>query len=93
MSRNITSEEMDRVIDYLQGTCLSLDEGICHVLGDEGIEEMRDIDNELEFCARIDDNIFLCESCGWWYGAGEWIDDSHPNWEDGREVCTSCGDE
>lgn len=89
----LTRDQMDEVIYHLQGTCLSIDEGIMQVLGDEGIECMSDIENEMEFCGLIDEQIFMCSKCGWWCEAGDWITDEHPDWDPCEETCSSCGGE
>jgi hypothetical protein len=91
--RKLTNEEMQETVEYLQGTCLSINDALNQVLGDKGIEEMSDVDNEIEFCDYIDQRIFLCSQCGWWYETGEWVTDQDPNWDPDEETCIYCGDE
>lgn len=62
------------LIDYLRGTCLSLDEA-CDTFNLDSMNQ--------ELCDALDDRIFLCTECNWWceiheesseeVGAQEWI--------------------
>ena len=68
------------IIDDLQGTCKSL----CDVEEEYGLEG-----GELDFheLNEIDQHIFLCDFCGWWYEVG---DDCDYN---GETYCPDCYDE
>lgn len=44
---------------------------------------------ESKVCSAVDESIFLCECCGWWYEQGEQTD----NEDVGGNVCQDCGDE
>lgn len=55
---------IQELIDTLQGTCKSLEQG-CQ---DCGFTEDSLTSSELE---DLDAEIFLCESCGWWYERSE----------------------
>lgn len=71
-------KEIDEIIETLQGTCMSLNEGIQTILGEEA--EFDDLtDEELE---HIDSEIFLCESCGWWCELSEMSDEDEGNCQD-----------
>ncbi len=52
------------IIEDLRGTCKSLYE----VVEEYGLEFDSLDDHELN---EIDQNIFLCDWCGWWYESGE----------------------
>lgn len=84
---------MDEVIEYLQGTCKSIDEALNECLDDEEVQWMSDVENEMEFCGFIDERIFNCARCGWWCETGDWITDEDPNWDPSEETCTQCGNE
>ena len=58
---------MKEVIDYLQGTCHSLDYGLC-MCG----KEFDDI-TAAEW-SLLEDEIFQCEECSWWCPLGEAAD-------------------
>jgi hypothetical protein len=70
VSKKLTQE----LIEYLIGTCQSLDEGMSTL----EIEDEELIDLEM-----IDDQMFRCEECSWWCEAGTWSE-----WQDG--VCNEC---
>lgn len=76
--RRLTDEELETLINDLQGTCNSLD---------TYIEEELDVGDYLcaEDYAAIDEAIFLCTECGWWCPQDENVA------EDGEEgVCRDC---
>lgn len=69
-------ERIQHLIDVLQGTALTLEEG-CNQLGFSETE-LRENDY-----ADIDNEIFRCETCGWWSEVCEMSES-----EDG--VCIDC---
>lgn len=78
-----TSDQIESLIEYLQGTCKSFDEGLTEVLG-VGVElEHLSEDNH----NQIDHAIFRCEECSWWYERGE--ESTDDNGSEG--VCYNCG--
>ena len=79
---------MSRINDliyHLQGTCISLEEA-CTDLGfdreDLTIEELKELDNWL----------FLCDNCGWWYNVGERACIEHSEFYDDN-ICIHCAPE
>lgn len=92
MARNITHDEMQHVVNYLQGTCMSIEEAFAQ-LEIEGLEDRDSVVNEEEFYAFLDNQIFECGQCGWWCETGDWMDDSHPDWSPSVEICSSCAPE
>ena len=82
-------EFTNEVIDYLQGTCKSLEEGIDTVA--EGNDHDRfDGFSEKEIDhAMLDDAIFVCADCGWWCEAGDWGEETTDN----GDVCSNCWSE
>ena len=81
----LTDNQIDELIEYLQGSCKSLQEGVyaCFELDD-----IDDISQNQHF--QIDNAIFLCDCCGWWCEGGDWADpESH---EYDGDICSSCGE-
>lgn len=72
------NERITKLVECLQGTCKSLNE-ICESLK---IDERSLTMEELE---QIDGEVFLCDSCGWWYELGE-----EGSSCDGERVCQNC---
>jgi hypothetical protein len=68
-----------RAAEKLLGTC----QDIPH-LGDE----FEEASNHMEFCDALDDAVFCCTACGWWF---EQPAGSHP--QTGEWVCDDCFDE
>lgn len=60
---------LEKIIHDLQGTCQSLS----GCLENYDLEEDDLSPDDLE---EIDNNIFLCEECGWWCGLEE-LDEGH----------------
>lgn len=71
-------KDIESIIEYLQGTTRTLDEA-CQQHGFEW-EELTEKDH-----AKIDENIFLCPTCGWWCETSE-ANES----ESGEDVCDDC---
>jgi len=66
----------DDIVDDLQGTCKSMYE----------ILQWYDLEEEhmpMEFFQHVDNQLFLCESCGWWCELSEESDAE-------AQCCTSC---
>jgi hypothetical protein len=81
MERKFTAEQIEKLIQYLQGTCMSLDEGISEILG----ENFTSNDLTTDEFEHIDNEIFLCEDCGWWC---ELIEESEEN----PRTCIDCNE-
>jgi hypothetical protein len=60
------------IIDYLQGSCATLDEAIDVVLDGEEITE----EQKTEIESEISGEIFCCATCGWWHENSDMADDS-----------------
>lgn len=77
----VSKEKMEEIINGLQGTCKSLDEVLSHYeisyysLSDENFEQ-------------LDNAIFCCACCGWWYDTGELSSKIAD-----EQVCTDCEDD
>ena len=73
------------LVYHLQGTCISLEEA-CSDLGfdreDLTMEELEELDNWL----------FECDNCGWWYDVGERASLTHSEFCDDN-ICIHCAPE
>ena len=69
------------LIEHLQGTCQSLDEGVGSLYENCDSSILTDDDR-----SEINNAIFLCNDCGWWF---ELSDQS----EDGDGNCKDCAGE
>ena len=74
------NELVESIIDGLRGTLKSLAE-VCE---DHNIDEDELNINELD---EIDQNVFCCDGCGWWYETGE------EEWIDTIRYCRHCADD
>lgn len=70
-------EEVQQIIDELQGTPDSIDTVV------ESLFNKTEEDLNMSDFAFIDQQIFLCDICGWWYEQGEMA--NNENWE-----CQDC---
>lgn len=68
------------VASSLQGSSMSLEEGLSGQFGD-GDEEPDVSDFAIELLALLDDQVMMCEDCNWWCETGELNDD---------QVCIDC---
>jgi len=84
--------DIQDVIDYLQGTCGN---NIDFALGKDGIlnedftpkyPDMTINDLTVDDYNAIDNQIFLCENCGWWCGTDE--ANEHP--QGLGDICDDC---
>lgn len=59
----ISNEQIEKIIDYLQGSCKTMQDGITGITEDDNLSEEDITDEQM---AHIDQEIFLCTDCGWW---------------------------
>lgn len=78
MPKNSWPRTPEQIAEELQGTCKSLYEMLEYY-------DMEDLEMDSEFCARLDQEIFLCEGCGWWCEMCEMTTDEANDWQ-----CTDC---
>jgi hypothetical protein len=78
-----TSAELDRwnqLIHNLNGTCDDLHNFLENY-------EAEDLIDHMPFLQYLDNEIFLCSGCGWWYNLSDMSDD-----EEAQEpICNNCG--
>lgn len=72
------AKRAEQVADELRGTCKHLND----VATDEELDSQ-------EFCLELDDRVFLCECCEWWFELSELSESSIEN-ETHKLVCDQC---
>lgn len=83
----LTEPQIEELIQTLQGSCMSFDDGIQAVLDTEDFVDSNIITTEQH--EHIDSEIFNCTTCGWWYEVCEMAD----NDDESEPTCDSCYDE
>lgn len=68
----------ERVAEQLRGSCLSK-----FSLGDE----VEDAFDDITFCNRLDELVFQCTICHWWWEQSEMAEDCGDDW-----VCQECSE-
>lgn len=76
--------DVDKVIEYLQGTCETLQDGVETFYPDMDEDDLTQEDHR-----KISNEIFFCEQCGWWYEVCEMADNSVVD----DTICLDCWDE
>ncbi len=71
----------------VQGTCKFWESILGSYLNIDDVERLYDLVPEMEVLKVLDDLIFECEECGWWYETGE-----EGESEDGG-ICKGCLEE
>jgi hypothetical protein len=77
----VSKEQLSVLIDHLQGTCKGLSDA-CEDLG------FKYNDLTMEQLEEIDNHLFQCDHCGWWYEISEQSD-----LETDDNMCKDCEDE
>jgi len=85
----LSQEEIREVVDYLQGSCKSIEEALIDVTDDK-VDGLESLSNWQELCSAIDDVMFLCAQCGWWCEAGDYAE-NQPDDCNG-DICLECGE-
>ncbi len=62
-------------------------EGTCKAIYDLG-PEFEDASNEQAFCNRLDELVFECQICNWWYEQSQMAVRDDEEW-----ICQECTDE
>lgn len=82
MSKKFTSEQLNELVSALQGTCDELNSAINELFGDDySDDDLTEDDHNF-----IDNEIFHCDDCGWWY---EVVEQSEVEDE---KVCNDCNE-
>lgn len=83
MGRKLTDEQVDKLCKSLYGSADFID-NVLEFYG-WGVTEN---DLTYEDHLAIDNVVFNCTCCGWWFGAGEWTEK-----ETDELICESCGED
>lgn len=59
-------------------------EGTCDNIANLG-EEFEDLENDRTFCAKLDELVFCCEQCNWWFEQSEMAETKNNDW-----ICNDC---
>lgn len=86
----LTQAEISEVLEYLQGSCHSIEHAL-DVVTDGEINDLSQLANEDELHNEVERMMFLCVQCGWWAEAGDYAE-VQPNDGNG-DICTDCGPE
>lgn len=79
----ITDEQVQKIIEDLQGTCKSLTDAVIAVTDNPLIDERH---LTIEQHHMIDQQIFLCDDCNWWCE----ISEMSANSTDTNQICLDC---
>lgn len=66
--QKITDEQVEKIIEYLEGSCQPFEKGIQTITENDDLTQ-DDLTDEQQ--AHIDQTIFLCSDCGWWFEMSE----------------------
>jgi hypothetical protein len=66
----LSDEQINEIVDYIRGTCTSLDQAIYDITNNE-LDMLDQVANWRELCDAVDLSQFLCDNCGWWSEASE----------------------
>mgnify|MGYP000188636058 CR=1 FL=1 len=75
-------QKFEEFLQYIQGTCKTLDEAVQAVYG----EEFDSDSLSEEQTTALDNEHLLCPQCGWWVEPSEMVEVS------GEDVCSDCDD-
>lgn len=64
MEKKITDDQVDTIIEMLEGTCDTLTGAVQEVTSDNSLS---DDDLTEQQRIEIDSQVFRCEDCDWWY--------------------------
>ena len=82
----LTDTEINEIVDYIQGTCMSLDQAV-HDITEGCIDGVDGAANWRELCDTVDRNHFLCVQCGWWSEVGDYAEvQENPS----GDICSDC---
>lgn len=81
-TKKISDDQVQEIIETLQGTCDTLGGAVGEVCGDDYDEN----DLSQDQLGVIDNEIFECVECSWWCEISEIADDEDEN------ICQDCVD-
>ncbi len=75
----VNQVRLAELAEELRGTCKSLE--------DFATEEEQ---NDTEFLKALDEQVFCCEECGWWFEIGDLSEDSKDPAIEPELICREC---
>lgn len=82
MANIVTDEQIEQIIQYLQGTCMNTVDSALNELF-----SLSESDLTEEQMEHIDQELFNCDVCGWW------CESSENAGTDGENVCNDCSED
>lgn len=79
--KTLSDEQMNRLIDFLQGTCRTLEDALQALFG-LSEDDLTIVDHH-----TIDTEIFVCDICEWWFEMCEMAEDHKLIYD---FVCENC---
>ena len=79
--RFLTNEQVDTIADKLRGQCMLDVEQVCEQM------EIDYDDVTIEDLRCLDDKVFCCELCNWWFEMSELSEDSEAG---NKLLCEEC---
>lgn len=79
----IHQDQIIQLIEHLRGSCISMDQAVSDIFG-EWVDWGYFPEEVLQ---DIEEKIFLCTQCGWWYDTGDLACD------EGDQICSNCFNE
>lgn len=79
----ISNDQFEKIINYLQGSCMNMEEAIHHTTENDDLCEDDITESQM---AHLDQEIFLCTDCNWWCEISEEVKSE----EDGEMGCRDC---
>lgn len=75
MADNKYPQTAAQIAEQLQGSCLHLTEVL-------DSWDMREAEDDLEFCQELDNLIFCCTECDWWFENSDMSEEG--------DICIEC---
>lgn len=72
----------DEIVEHIRGTCNSIGSAL-------ETFNAGDLEDDTEFLGHLDQEIFLCDTCGWWCETSEMAEDE----DETGQVCTDCSEQ
>lgn len=84
----ISNDQFEKIINYLQGSCMNMEEAIHHITeNDDSVDEMSMTEEQTN---ALYAEIFLCDACGWWFETCEACNETD---DCGGTDCENCCEE
>lgn len=82
----ISNDQIHKIVESLEGTCKTMDQIIIQVTDNDGLTEEDITESQMTY---IDQTIFKCSDCGWWFEMAEETKSEHED----EMGCRECNPE